>query len=107
MTENFGASVIVFITLIVFGIVFLTGRGAWLIAGYNTLPKAERDRYDRRALCRFMAKLMFYLAGCVALFGADELWTGRGLAIAGGILLSIGIVFTLVYSNTKGRFLKK
>ena len=52
---------------VVMGISLLAGRGAWLIAGYNTMPKKERERYDERALCRFMGKLMLYCAACVLL----------------------------------------
>lgn len=107
MSEELIASLIVIGALILLGLLFLTGRGAWLIAGYNTMPRKERERYDRRALCRFTGKLMCYFAACVALLGADELWPGRGWALAGGIWLTLGIVFALVYANTGGRFLKK
>lgn len=107
MHGNLVASLIAAGVLVLFGMLFLTGHGAGLIAGYNTMPKEERERYDKRALCRFMAKFMFYAAACVALIGADVLWPGKGLALAGGIWLVIGGVFMLVYANTKGRFLKK
>lgn len=89
------------------GFLFLSGRGARLVAGYNTLPQQERDRYDERALCRFMGRLMCYFAGCCVLIGGDGLWPGKGLALAGGIWLAIGAVFAMIYANTKGRFLKK
>lgn len=107
MTEDRIALLIVFAALLLLALLFFSGRGAWLIAGYNTLPRKERERYDARALCRFMGKLMCYLALCVALMGADDLWPGKGLALAGGIWLVIGIVFALIYANTKDRFLKK
>ena len=32
--------------LIILSIVFLTGRGSILIAGYNTLPKNKKKEYD-------------------------------------------------------------
>lgn len=44
------------------GTVFSLGKGAFLIAGYNTAPKREKEKYDEKALCRFMGKLMFALA---------------------------------------------
>ena len=103
--------------LIVYGALFLlfvamggflfAGRGAWLIAGYNTMPKKERERYDKRALCRFMGKLMFFCAACMLVMGADTLWPGRGLGLAGTIWLLIGAVGAVIYANTGGRFLKK
>ena len=85
----------------------LAGRGAWLIAGYNTMPKEERGRYNEKALCRFMGKLMLYCAGCVLVMGADGIWPGRGLWFAGIIWLLIGAVGAVIYANTGGRFLKK
>lgn len=31
------------------------GKGAWLIAGYNTASKTEKAKYDEKKLCRVMA----------------------------------------------------
>lgn len=92
---------------VVLGLLFRSGRGAWLIAGYNTLPPKERERYDRQALCRFMARLMFFCATCTALLTADTLWPGRGLGLVGSIWLVIGAVGAVIYANTGGRFLKR
>lgn len=92
---------------VVMGGFLFAGRGAWLIAGYNTMPKKERERYDKRALCRFMGKLMLFCAACMLLMGADSLCPGQGLRLAGTIWLVIGAVFAVIYANTGGRFLKK
>ena len=35
-----------------------TGRGAMLIAGFNTSPKPMRDQYDSTALAKFVGMLM-------------------------------------------------
>lgn len=107
MSEDLTAALIVTAALLLLGVVFLTGHGAGLIAGYNTLPEAERERFDRRALCRFMGKMMFFFAGCGALFVADQLWPGNGLGRVGGIWIVPGVLFMLIYANTRGRFLKK
>lgn len=92
---------------LVMGGFLLAGRGAWLIAGYNTMPKEERRRYDEKALCRFMGKLMLYCAACMLLMAADEVWPGKGLWLAGVIWLVIGAVGAVIYANTGGRFRKK
>ena len=44
------------------GIVFINGKGSFLIAGYNTMPPEEQDKYDTIALCKFMGKMMFALS---------------------------------------------
>ncbi len=36
------------------GVLFSKGKGAFLIAGYNTMSKEKKARYDKNALCRFM-----------------------------------------------------
>lgn len=99
---------LIFILLFaVLGIVFLTGHGSFLIAGYNTMSKAEQAKYDVPALCRAMSKFMFTLAGCWAVIALSAvinsmipLWIGFGLFL-------FVIVAGVVYMNTGGRFLKK
>ena len=34
------------------GIFLLCGKGKWLIAGYNTLSKEERKKYNEKKVCR-------------------------------------------------------
>ncbi|HUM85063.1 MAG TPA: DUF3784 domain-containing protein [Lachnospiraceae bacterium] len=33
-------------------VLFISGHGAWLIAGYNTASKSEKAKYDEKKLCR-------------------------------------------------------
>lgn len=91
----------------VLGCVFLSGHGAGLIAGYNTMRRTEREKYDERALCRFMGKMMFYVAGCILTMLAGDYLPSKALFAIGSVLLFAGVVFMLVYVNTGGRFLKK
>lgn len=35
------------------GILFLLGKGSFLIAGYNTSSKAEKAKYDEKKICRY------------------------------------------------------
>ena len=43
---------VAFVILALMSIVLLTGRGAGLIAGYNTESKSEKSKYDEKKLCR-------------------------------------------------------
>lgn len=45
---------LVVILLAVFSGVFLMGKGSFLIAGYNTSSKQEKQRYNVRRLCHIM-----------------------------------------------------
>ena len=50
---------IMIVVLILLGILFHFGKGADLIAGYNTLPAEKKAEYDVKKLCKYMSKLMF------------------------------------------------
>lgn len=91
---------------VVLGIVFLRGKGAFLIAGYNTSSPQEKSKIDEKALCKSMGRLMFVLAGCwllVALGSLPKLmfllWIGQGLFFATTIAF-------VIYANTGNRFKK-
>ena len=49
------------IMFLVLGLVFRKGKGAGLIAGYNTASAEEKRKTDEKALCRFVARLMFFI----------------------------------------------
>ncbi len=97
----------VMVLLAVLGSVLMTGRGAWMIAGYNTLPRKERERYDERALCRFVGKVLFFAAAGVGLLLLDERWPGKGLGTVAAVWLPAGALFAVIYANTGRRFRKK
>jgi len=91
--------------MLILSIYLLTGRGSFLIAGYNTRPKSEKEKYDAPALCRFMGKIFLPISILVALVGIEALhvlwfWIAAGV-VFGGLL-----VFAFVYANTGNRFKK-
>lgn len=98
--------IILVLLFIILGVVFYRGKGSFLISGYNTASKAEKEKIDESRLCRFMGRLMLALAGCwlIIAFGdifktTAVLWIGAGLFLAS----AIGAV---VYMNTGNRFRK-
>ena len=89
------------------GLLFSKGKGAFLIAGYNTMPREKKERYDKNALCRFMGKLMFALAACwvpVALGAVLDMDWLYGAGIAAYLLV---IAAGVIHANTGGRFQRK
>lgn len=103
MWVAFAVAVGLFVLL---GIVFINGKGAFLIAGYNTSSKAEKAKYDEKALCKFMGKMMFLFALCFAIAAFSDflnsmipMWVGMSLFLG-------TIVFMLIYANTGNRFKK-
>ena len=99
-----GIAILIFLLL---GVIFSRGKGAFLIAGYNTAPREEKAKYDEKALCRFMGKLMFALAGCwcpVVLGTALDL----GWLLGAGITAFLAVMFGgVIYANTGNRFRKR
>lgn len=41
---------------VVGGILVLNGKGTFLISGYNRMSKAEKEKYDEAAICKFVGK---------------------------------------------------
>lgn len=63
---------IVVAVFVVLGIVFSKGKGAFLIAGYNTSSPEEKSKYNVVDLCKFMGKIMFALAFCFLILAINE-----------------------------------
>jgi hypothetical protein len=92
------------VLLVIIGIVLLTGRGSFLIAGYNTMPKEKKANYDARALCKFLGKIITPIG--ILLFGfliegIQGWFTWVFLAVAIALL-----IFALIYANKGNRFKK-
>ena len=92
---------------VVLGIIFSQGKGAWMIAGYNTASKETRAGYDVEALLQFMSKFMFVLAGCWVVISFGVLYQNDRAVQAGLVLFIVIILAALIYMNTGGRFKKK
>ena len=98
---------VIMIVFIVLGISFLCGKGANLIAGYNTSSPTAKAKTDEKALCRFMGKSMFALAACWIILSLGTILELKILLAAGFGLFFLTIVFMLIYCNTGKRFEKK
>ncbi|MFA1642087.1 DUF3784 domain-containing protein [Chryseomicrobium imtechense] len=97
-------NLLLIIPLLILAVYLSQGKGAFLIAGYNTVPKEEKAKYDEVALCKFMGKALYGICFSLVLLSLSE-WLEIPALLWIGIALMIGlIVFTLVYSNTGNRF---
>ncbi|WP_437790498.1 DUF3784 domain-containing protein [Macrococcoides caseolyticum] len=54
--------IVIVILFLLIGIYMLTGRGGFLIAGYNMLPKEQKQKYDEKRLCRFTGVMVILAA---------------------------------------------
>lgn len=92
------------LSFIVLGSVFMSGKGVWLIAGYNTSSAYEKSRTDEKALCRFMGKSMFVLAACWIPICLSDILDKMWLLWAGLGLFFIAVMVIVIYANTGNRF---
>ena len=92
---------------LILGIVLWKGKGAWMIAGYNTSSKTEKSKYDEKALCRFVAKLMFFYAACFAVSAVCTFLKSTTIYYCVMALFLIVTIAALIYANTGNRFKKK
>jgi len=83
------------------------GRGAWMIAGYNTMRMEKQEKYDKKALCRFVGWLLIAMAACMAPILAGTYLQLAWLSACGGAAVVVMAVGAVVYANTGGRFKKK
>lgn len=85
---------------------FSMGKGAFLIAGYNTMSEEEKGKYDTIALCKFMGKMMFALSFSMIFWILSDLLQANWLFIVGLVLFFGIVLFLVIYANTGNRFKK-
>ena len=91
---------------IALGVMFAFGKGAGMIAGYNTAAPDEKERTDEKKLCKAMSKFMFALALCWLVAASSEIFHTKILLWIGIALFIVTIVVGLIYLNTGDRFKK-
>lgn len=91
------------IIFIVLGILIKYGKMYWLVAGYNTMPKEEKEKYNIKGIANLFGNVMFGMAliiilGCLIAkltenqsIQSYSFWTST----------IIGIPYLLIKSNSK------
>ena len=92
------------IVFIILGIVFLSGRGSSLIAGYNTMPKEKKGKYDAKALCKFTGVICMLIG--ILVFGLAIESIASWYTWFSTIAVIAILVFAVIYANTGNRFKK-
>ncbi len=98
---------VVLLPIIVIGIVLCCGKGADLIAGYNTASPEEKAKWNREALCRGTGVMVLSIVACILLSMAGAIWNLPALRWTGYGLLAAVTVGGLIYINKSKRFRKK
>ena len=99
--------IIMIVMFIFLGTMLLLGKCSFLIAGFNTLSKEEKENYDVLALCKFMGKFIFMIVFCIFLLILSDIFMMKVLFMIGITLNIISLIFVIIYVNTGNRFQKK
>ena len=73
--------IILFLIFVIMGVIFLFGKGSFLLAGYNTADKKEKEKYDEKKLNLCFACFSFGMAAVI--------W-GCGYFGKGGFSVKVG-----------------
>ena len=99
----FGATILL---MLVLSFYLLSGRGANLIAGYNTLSETEKAKYDKHRLCRSVGVLMLQITAAFCVLTAGILLDLVWLWVSGAVLFAAIIIVGLIRINTDPRIKK-
>ena len=91
------------ILFIVLGILIKYGKMYWLIAGYNTMSKEEKEKYNIEGIATVFRNAMFAMAIIIiAGYLIAKLTENQNIQYyALGISMIIGIPYLLIESNSK------
>lgn len=98
---------IIDLLFIVLAVVFFRGKGSFLIAGYNTASTYERSKYDEKALCRAMGKMMLAIAICWFIATLSFLFKTMALMWIGQVLLLAVVIVGVIFMNTSKKIKRK
>ncbi|MFT5875008.1 MAG: hypothetical protein ACI8WT_003988 [Clostridium sp.] len=93
--------------VIILGVIIRTGKGSFLISGYNTSSKKEKEKYDEKALCKFVSNLLFFFSIVIFIYLVARAYNITYIKVLAMITLFIAIIRASFYANTGKKFLKK
>lgn len=100
-------AIIIGLSVIVMALVLLTGRGSFLIAGYNTLSKEEKEKFNTKALCRFMGKVLLPIGLLIPILAINSIFYNIEWLSPVFTFGVFGLsVFAIIYCNTSNQFRK-
>jgi hypothetical protein len=97
------------IIFIILGILIKYGKMYWLIAGYNTMPREEKEKYDIEGIATVFRNVMFGMALIIIVgyFIANLAESPNIQDYAFWTSMAIGIPYLLIKSNSNKFKLKK
>lgn len=91
---------VVVVVLAIMAITLLLGKGAWMIAGYNTATKEEKEKYNEKALCRVVGAGLALIAVLALIMGIFQDVLPASFATVSLVVILVDVVAILVLGNT-------
>lgn len=91
--------------VLILAITFLRGKGASLLAGYNTMPEEEQKKWELEGLLRLAGWALLLLAVLMALAGVG-VWLENVLLTKAALILCAALLVWLLWRSNSGRFRK-
>jgi hypothetical protein len=92
--------------LVICSIFLLAGRGSFLIAGFSTMSKTEKEKYDKAALCKFMGKILLPIGILCPCLVISEMLEISWFPVVFVVVVLGLVIFAAIYANTGNRFRK-
>lgn len=89
---------------VLLGIVFRAGKGASLIAGYNTMSEEEKAKINEEELLKTMGNMSFNLTIPILLWLLSSRYEREDLFYSGLVLFILLVFGTIIYVNLARRF---
>lgn len=90
--------------LFVLGFALRSGKASWLIAGYNTMSKYEKEKYNEKALCLFVSNILLICAAIEIVEARAQYLNNVTLVVVGFVLIGVLAIGSVIYVNTGNRF---
>ena len=89
--------------IFIISITLLSGHGSWLIAGYNTMKKEDKAKYDVRKLCRITGIGISFITILLLITCLFNKQLPAEFAYVLITLIIIDVVFIIVVGNLTSR----
>ena len=97
----------ILVTMIIMSLFLLNGKGAFLVAGYNTMSKKKQAKYDEKALCRATGRFLLWMTCCVILLPFSIISGVTWMPYCAEGIIAVSVLVFMIYANTGNRFHKK
>jgi hypothetical protein len=98
------------VLLLIIGWLIKYKKVTWLISGYNTSSKQEKQQYDIEKLCKHVGNFIFILAGIFFMMAIASVLSSKyndSITWIGFGTLAVTIVCGIIYLNTGNRVKKE